>query len=180
MVKRDLLRNILIVVALILVAMGLRTWVLEPVTITDQMANQYLATDDQIIAIMNSTVDYGDFLLYEEDGVEYVSRVIAMPGDTVTYMDDVLYRNDEIIAENYLSHTTDSEYYTEDLTIATITNGETDTVSEETYFVLNDNRANHKDSREFGLITNDQVIGRLSFRISPFSKFGFIEVGLNE
>ena len=46
------------------------------------------------------------------------------------------------------------------------------------FLVLNDNRTNKDDSRTFGLIPKKNVIGRLTFRISPLSDFGFIKTGL--
>lgn len=116
--------------------------------------------------------------MYEIDGHEYVSRVIAMTNERVTYMDDVLYRNDVVVDETYLDAPQFQEYYTEDLTVATITDGKLQVIPRDYFLVLNDNRTNKDDSRTFGLIPKKNVIGRLTFRISPLSNFGFIKTGL--
>ncbi|MFX3795642.1 S26 family signal peptidase, partial [Streptococcus suis] len=65
----------------------------------------------------------GDFILYNHEGKEYVSRVIALENETVTYMDDVIYRNDIIITENYLKTHHSQESYTYDFKLETLTNG---------------------------------------------------------
>ncbi|MTB64041.1 signal peptidase I [Streptococcus sp. zg-86] len=171
MAKRDFIHRIIMISLLTLGIIALRIWVFEPVTITKQMANPYLKENDLVIAVKGKEVEYGDFVLYQVDGTEYVGRIIAMEGDSVTYMDDVLYRNNEIIDESYLSKSPNhQEYYTEDVIIPK--------VEKMNYWILNDIRTNREDSRTLGLIATDQIIGRLTFRVSPISEFGFIDIGL--
>ena len=178
MVKRDLYDFIGLVVIIILAFIALRVWVYEPVTINEQMANQYLAEKDVIIAARNKELNYGDFVLYTVEKTEYVGRIIAMEGDSVTYLYDVLYRNNEIVPESYLKINGQAEYYTEDLTIATLTEDAHTVVPKESYLILNDKRTDTRDSRQFGLIAKEQIIGPLTFRLSPFRQFGFIDNGL--
>ncbi|MEG3312844.1 signal peptidase I [Streptococcus parasuis] len=178
MVKRDFVKHIVLLLLLLTGIIGLRVWFFEPVTITKEDSNHYLHENDSIIAFKNATIEHGDFILYNHDGQQYVSRVIAMSDETVTYMDDVLYRNEVVVDETYLKTPQFQEYYTEDLTIATITNGEYQVIPKDYFLVLNDNRTNKKDSRSFGLISRKEIVGRLTFRISPLSNFGFIETGL--
>ena len=105
MVKRDLITQIVVGLLLVVGFVVLRVWFFEPVTINGQMDNQYLKKDSVVLASKNSDITYGDFVLYQVDGKEYVGRIVAAQGDTVTYMDDVLYRNNKIIDENYLKKT---------------------------------------------------------------------------
>lgn len=178
MVKRDFVKHILLLLLLVLGILGLRVWFFEPVTITKEDSNHYLHENDSIIAFKNATIEHGDFILYNHDGQQYVSRVIAMSGETVTYMDDVLYRNDIIVTENYLKTPHSQESYTDDFTLETLTNGKYNVIPEGHYLVLNDVRTNQQDSRSFGLISSEDIVGRLTFRISPLSEFGFIKTGL--
>lgn len=178
MVKRDLIKQLGLLFLLIVGFIGLRFWFFEPVTITSEMANHYLKKNDVIITVRNASLSHGDFVLYEQDGEEYVSRIIALEGETVTYMDDVLYRNNLIVSESYLKTPHSQESYTDDLTIGMLTNGELDSIPSNYYLVLNDNRSNHQDSRSFGLISEKAIIGRLTFKLSPLSEFGFIKTGL--
>ena len=177
MVKRDLYGYIGLLVLMILALVALRLWVFEPVTINEQMANQYLIEKDLIIADRNDEIQYGDLVLYTVDQKDYVGRVIAMEGDSVTYLYDVLYRNNEIIPETYLEMKGQEEYYTEDMTIATLTEDAHTVVPKDSFLILNDKRTDSRDSRQFGLIAKEQIIGPLTFRLLPFNQFGFIDNG---
>lgn len=42
-------------------------------------------------------------------------------------------------------------------------------------FVMGDNRGVSKDSRSFGAVENDRIIGRAVLRIWPLTRFGFID-----
>ena len=48
------------------------------------------------------------------------------------------------------------------------------TVPEDCIFVLGDNRNRSKDSKhaELGFVPEDEVVGKVVFRIYPFSSFG--------
>ncbi|MBF0786322.1 MULTISPECIES: signal peptidase I [unclassified Streptococcus] len=173
MAKRELIHRVIVVSLLALGMIALRIWVFEPVTITKQMANHYLKENDIIIAVKGRELEYGDFVLYQVDGTEHVGRLIAKEGDSVTYMDDVLYRNNEIVEETYLSKSAShQDYYTEDIIVPRL--------EKKNYWILNDIRTNREDSRTLGLISSKQVIGRLTFRVSPIGEFGFIDIGLTQ
>ena len=51
----------------------------------------------------NRQPQYKDFVVYEEDGTFYISRVIATPGQTATVMDDILYIDNVAKEEPYIS-----------------------------------------------------------------------------
>ncbi|MBO4107978.1 signal peptidase I [Streptococcus suis] len=178
MVKRDLIKNVILLASLLCGILAIRYYFFEPVTIQSSMANTYLKEKDLIVAVKDADLSYGDFVLYKVDNKEYVGRLIAEENDTVTYMDDVFYRNEAVVEESYLSDSHFQEYYTEDFSIATLTNGEYQAIPAKHYLILNDDRTNFEDSRTFGLIAKNQIVGRLTFRISPLSEFGFIDTGI--
>ena len=178
MVKRDLYSYIVLSLVALLGVIALRIWVYEPVRVNEQMANQYIDKNDLVLADRTAQIEYGDLVLYTIDHKEYIGRMIAKEGDSVTYLYDVLYRNNEIIPESYLKNHGHAEYFTEDLTIETLTDGKHSVVSKDSYLILNDKRTNTKDSRRFGLVSKKQIIGPVKFRLTPFEKFGFIDNAL--
>lgn len=93
----------------------------------------------------------------------YVKRVIGLPGDVIDIRDGIVYRNDVALEETY----------THDDTVARAISFPL-TVEEDTLFVLGDNRMYSMDGRDFGLIKQNQVEGKVVVRIYPFSKIGFI------
>lgn len=83
-------------------------------------------------------------------GQELVKRVIALPGETIEYKDGVLYINDEVVEEDFITEEIKSispKIYRQ-------------TLGEDQYFVLGDNRANSTDSSEFGPISKKEITGR--------------------
>ena len=49
------------------------------------------------------------------------------------------------------------------------------TYKQDCYFVMGDNRNHSSDSRTLGLIPADEIAGKSSIRIFPFSEIGFVE-----
>lgn len=178
MVKRDLIKQLILWFLLVAGLVGLRVYVFDVLTITEQMANRYLNKNDTVVVAKQAELTHGDFVLYKVEKEAYVGRIIALPGEQVTYMDDVLYRNDAIIAEDYLRRTQQQEAYTEDLTVDSLTDGRHQKLPKKHFLVLNDNRTDQADSRTFGLISRKQIVGQLAFRISPLDQFGFVQTGL--
>lgn len=184
MVKRDFIRNILIALIIVVVVILLRIFVFSTYKVTDSSANTYLQAGDLITIKKNITPKYKDFVVYNMDGKKYMSRVVASEGEKVTYMDDIFYLNDRIEPQtyiekekkDYLSTAAMGSLYTDDFNITTITGGKTDTIPQNKYLVLNDNRLNKDDSRTFGLIDKSKIKGIVTFRVLPLDKFGFIEV----
>lgn len=178
MVKRDLIGQLIFWTLVIVGIISLRIWFFDPVTITSSMANTYVKEKEVVLAAKREEIVHGDLVLYKVGGKKYVGRVVGLAGDKVIYMTDVLYRNDEIVEETYLAATELVSDDTSDFTLSSLTEGQSEVVTQGSYLILNDNRSNRVDSRQFGLITKKQVVGRLTFRVAPLDQFGFIDTGL--
>jgi len=87
-----------------------------------------------------------------EQDKPYIKRVIGLPGDRLSIHDGAVYINGERLQEDYLKG------------IATTWSGsvgrEEITIPEGQVFVMGDNRNNSTDSRAFGPIEIDDIIGK--------------------
>ncbi|KAF1297830.1 signal peptidase I [Enterococcus sp. JM4C] len=96
-----------------------------------------------------------------------VRRVIGLPGEKVELRQGKLYVNDEERVEFYL---TKESVPTEEATKLGEFSGQEvegiQSVPKNTYYVLGDNRSYATDSRYFGPVAEDQVIGVISMRES--------------
>ncbi len=87
-----------------------------------------------------------------------VKRIIALPGERVEVRGGTVYVNGAPIAEPYAHDLT--PYDMAPLTLGPLA-----------YFVMGDNRGNSNDSRSFGPITRDEIVGRVWLRYWPLDKF---------
>lgn len=98
-----------------------------------------------------------------KDTKYFIKRVIGLPGETVAYQNGILYINGEAVKENF--ETTRTDDFTLDMLGY-------ETIPDEYYLVVGDNRANSLDSRskEVGLIHEKEFIGKVLFRIWPIRR----------
>ncbi|WP_066295033.1 signal peptidase I [Bacillus sp. FJAT-29937] len=104
----------------------------------------------------------------EED---FVKRVIGLPGDKIEYNNDALYINGEKINEPYLEKFRKEAFgstLTGDFNLMETAGAET--VPEGKIFVLGDNRAKSWDSRHYGFVSVDQVVGKVNLRYWPIDE----------
>ena len=112
-------------------------------------------------------VKRGDIISLEYADTKYlIKRVIGLPGEKVEIKDNKVYINDELLEEEYLQN----ELVYDDFTLQEIGY---ETIPENMYFVLGDNRENSMDSREIGLVSQEQIQGKVFMRFWPLNKIKF-------
>ncbi|MBB3907572.1 signal peptidase I [Anoxybacillus rupiensis] len=100
---------------------------------------------------------------------DYVKRVIGLPGDRIMYKNDVLYINGKPIEEPYLQRYKRklvNGKLTGDFTLQEVTGRKT--VPPGYVFVLGDNRLVSWDSRHFGYVKMNRIVGKVNARCWPF------------
>lgn len=110
--------------------------------------------------------------LFEAMGVlrpseeEFIKRIIALPGETVDIRDGRVFIDGQELVEPYLDPGT-----------VTVAGGGVQlpvTVPDDSYWVMGDSRPNSSDSRAFGPIDEDSIVGRAIFVIWPPGRASFI------
>jgi signal peptidase I len=102
----------------------------------------------------------GDVVVFEPPDVpteDYIKRVIGLPGDKVEIRDGTVYVNDKPLTENYIKEKPFNAY------------GPV-VVPPNALFVLGDNRNASRDSRIFGFLPFDKIVGKAMFVYWPFGK----------
>jgi signal peptidase I len=110
----------------------------------------------------------GDVIVFDppvDSEKPYIKRIIGLPGEEVTFGDGHVYINGEMLAEDYIQDRTRCGNRSE----------ECDVVVPDGYiYVLGDNRNNSSDSRVFGLVPIDNVVGKAWLSYWPPDDVGFV------
>ena len=101
--------------------------------------------------------------------IDYIKRIIGLPGDKILVQDANVYINGQIITENYISAPTNL------WETGFLKEGVVFTIPENYVFVMGDNRPRSSDSREFGPIPIESIIGVVKYRYYPPKKTGWIK-----
>ncbi len=110
----------------------------------------------------------GDIVVFDPPGnppgaPRLIKRMIGLPGDTLEFRDKVLYVNSEVLNEPYLNEPCRGSCADRAWTLG-----------ENEYFLMGDNRNNSNDSRAFGPIPRDRIVGQAIFRYWPVTSFGTV------
>ena len=178
---RSIIEISVIVLIAILVAIIVRTFLLQLFYIPSASMDPYLKVNDKVfvnkMSYTFSDIERGDVLVFDApDDIktdkikDLIKRVVGLPGETIEGRckngQDVcivdIYIDGKKLEEPYLK----SDIYYEHFTAITI--------PANSIFMMGDNRDDSEDGRVFGPIPISSVVGRAFFRLWPMSGFGFL------
>lgn len=163
---------VLVVLGALLVAVAIKTFLIQAFYIPSGSMLPTLAPDDRVLVNKVSydlhDVNRGDLIVFSRpaevggDIDDLIKRVIGLPGDTVEVRQSVVYVNGLALDEPYLE--------------AGVSFADTRpvVVPPGMVFVMGDNRPGSRDSRVFGPVPVEDIVGRAFFRIWPPSRAGFL------
>lgn len=103
-----------------------------------------------------------------DESMDFIKRVIALPGDTIEVRNEQIFLNNQPLVESYLSPGTPTQagaFLKEGLPVK---------AAAYQYYVIGDNRGHSSDSREWGPIKKEEIIGRALFRYWPPNVIGLL------
>lgn len=170
----ELVEFIAIVGAVIVV---IRFFVAEPHRVDGSSMVPNFHTGDYIItnklATRLSHPERGEVIILQNPrnaSEAFIKRVIGLPEEKVRIQDGNVFVNGKQLDESYLPRGLKTPAG------AFLAEGEETTVPSNQYFVMGDNRSASSDSREWGPIKNELIIGQAFLRYWPPQKFTLIKV----
>lgn len=157
-------------IALVLVG-GFRLFVFQPFLVRGASMEpnfhdwDYLIVDE--ISYRFRDPERGEIIVFKfphDPSQRYIKRVIGLPGETVQVQDGQVTISrgaEEVLLDekNYIPSDTPGSIQT--------------TLRENEYFVMGDNRHYSSDSRSWGALSQDLIIGRVFVRVFPLSAFAY-------
>jgi signal peptidase I len=146
----------------LLVLVLLRTTLVVPLRVSSASMSPAFEAGD-VVLVSKSAPDVallrrGDLVVFRspEDREPALKRVVGLPGESVVILDSVLHVDGRPVSEPYVDHPMIDGYYSR-----------TYRVPAGMVFVMGDNRGNSIDSRDYGPIGQDELLGAVWFRVWP-------------
>jgi len=161
LVKKNYIKEFLPYFIVILVVIFIKIFVFSPIRVNGASMNPTL--NDKDIMILDeisyrfSEIERFNIVVVKEENEYLIKRIIGLPGEKIEYKDNKLYIDGKYVKEDF-KHMETMDFST--------------TLGEDEYFIMGDNRTNSTDSRIFGPISRDEIIGKTSLTILPISRFG--------
>lgn len=160
----------------------IQNFVAQPYKVQQQSMERTLEPEEYVLVDKLTprfdTYKRGDIVVFTppaewgQDGTPFIKRVIGQGGDRVEIRDGSVFINGDQLDEPYV-YRSDPDGPTQPTTAPldqaswTIPAGE--------LFLMGDHRSNSADSRTFGTVELDQVIGRAWLRYWPLDVFGVLD-----
>jgi signal peptidase I len=151
----------------LLIVIPIRMFIAQPFIVsgasmeTTFHSGEYLIVD-QVSYYLNDP-KRGDVIIFRyprDPSKFFIKRVIGVPGDTLTIEDGLVIIKNEAYPEGFILE----EPYAETMPPAPKM---TETLGDREYFVMGDNRDESSDSRTWGVLQEERIIGRAWMRLFP-------------
>lgn len=137
---------------------------------------QYILTDK--ISYRFGDPNRGDIIVFKapvDENFDYIKRIVGLPEETISMGDgNIIIKN----PENPNGFTLEEPYSINGVNSPgeVLSNGTEFTIPKDTYFVLGDNRGQSFDSREWGELPKENIIGKGWIKYWPIPDFSFIKL----
>lgn len=157
---KKILKELVPYIVILVVVVLIRTFIVTPIIVDGDSMSPTLTDDEMMLLNKLGSIERNDIVVINNEEGYIIKRVIALPGESIECRDGVIYINDEKYDDNFASKTDDfvKQFLNDD-----------------EYFVMGDNRLVSMDSRIFGAVTKEEILGTTNFVIYPFNKFGKIK-----
>lgn len=165
--KRTLASTVCTLITAAAIAILVATLFLPVLQIYGNSMNPTLSEGNIVLSLKDADFKQGDVIAFYYNNKILVKRVICGPGSWVNIDEDgTVYVDNEPIDEPYL---TEKAFGDCDIELPY-------QVPESRYFVMGDHRSTSVDSRStaVGCIAEEQIVGKIVFRVWPINKFGAI------
>ncbi len=158
----------------LLIVLPIRMFIAQPFIVSGASMKETFHNGDYLIVDQISyrlnQPERGDVIIFhypKDPSKFFIKRIIGLPGDTINIEGrKVTISNQDfpdgfIINEPYIKSMSNENYYNEKL-------------NSNEYFVMGDNRDESSDSRSWGILQKEKIVGRAFLRLYPTNAINFL------
>ncbi len=172
---RSLIEWAVVVAGALAVALVIKSFFLQAYFIPSPSMERTLVENDRVLVNkLSKSANRGDVMVFAREKPEpgqpadLIKRVIGLEGETVEARGGQMYIDGKLLLEPYLQDGIASTGPVwSDRCANERGDGNSCTVPEGHLFMMGDNRPNSSDSRVFGPISTDQLVGRAFLKVWP-------------
>ncbi|MBD2449216.1 signal peptidase I [Nostoc sp. FACHB-152] len=167
--------NLILVAIALCLAVLIRTFVAEPRYIPSESMVPTLYEGDRLVVEKLSyhfqPPTTGDIIVFQPPeelqrrgypkNQAFIKRVIGLPGEIIKVANGKVYLNGQLLQEDYIAEPPNQPFPPVQ-------------VPADQFFVMGDNRNDSNDSRYWGFLPRQNIIGRAVFRFWPLNRIGLI------
>lgn len=172
---RELIETVVLTaVVFFVVTFTARPYRVEGVSMEPGLRSGELVVVSQIAYDFGAQPQRGDVIVLHppsDPSTVYVKRIIGIPGDQLFITPSAVYVNGHKLNEPYIQLIDPGAAENQPLGKVTLTSGQ--------YFVMGDNRQNSTDSRVFGYVPRQNIIGKAEFIFWPAPMISGIQTYTN-
>lgn len=158
----------------ILIVLPIRMFIAQPFIVSGASMKETFHNGDYLIvdqiSYRLSDPERGDVIVFHyprDPSKFFIKRIIGLPGDTISIEGrQVTISNKDfpdgfIINEPYIKSMSEKNFHNE-------------TLNHNEYFVMGDNRDESSDSRSWGILQKEKIVGRALLRLYPTNAINFL------
>ncbi len=164
-----------IILIALMIVIPVRYFLFQPFMVNGQSMEPNYAHGDYLLV---DEISYrfkdparGEVIVFrypENPSLRHIKRIIGLPGETLVIDNngiEIIFNNDSMSLDE-TSYLTDASF-SDEMEIS---------LNENEFFVMGDNRTLSFDSRRWGALSRDYIVGRVLIRAFPFNRAEKVEV----
>lgn len=165
-----------VVIVAVIAVVVIRSFLIQPFLVNGASMEPNFSSGDYLlideVSYRLRSPERGEVIVFHypgDESVYYIKRIIGLPGERLIIKDgEIIVFNKEYpegfsVKENYLPRTTK-------------TSGDKEVILKDgEYFMMGDNRSYSYDSRSWGNLKKDEIVGLVRLRLWPFTNVMAVE-----